>query len=400
MSAKSQLLVYGNCQAGWLARFLSGLPAVAERFAVHYLSDYLSSPADHPTNQPGFLRQCEVVVWQTAATRGDPEFLAAVPPTARQIRFPTLWLKMLWPTYVVDPRNQPEPDHPWGRYPYGDRLVLRLLEEGVPATDIAQRYRETDLNTIVNLDRFAKMAFAELRHNDRQSDVAVTPAIESNLATGKLFGTVNHPTYRILRVIGDGVARQLLDDQVELPPAPANANDVLGHEEVPLHPQVISHFGLTWARPDLRWRYRSRFLNLDDYLRAYAAWEPIAIAEPPQLWLERARQEADLGHVTEAERILLDAVARFPELPPFLHFLGLLRLRRGAWVEAEQVFRFGLQRHPQHAAYHHQLGVTLASQGLLAPAAEALRTALRLDPKLRDAGTLLARLQAQLRRAA
>jgi uncharacterized protein HemY len=169
---------------------------------------------------------------------------------------------------------------------------------------------------------------------------------------------------------------------------------------VPLHPQIIAHLCLSWARPDLRWRYRSRFLNLDDYLRAYAAWEPIAITEPPQLWLERARQEADLGHTNEAERILLEAATRFPESPPFLHFLGLLRLRRGAWVEAEQVFRFGLQRHPHHAPYHHQLGVSLASQGFLAPAADAVRTALRLEPKLKDASALLARLQGQLRRAA
>ncbi len=397
---KQRLLVYGNCQAGWLTRFLGALPEVAARYELTYLTDYEHIPADHPTQAPGFFEGVEVCVWQTAATRGNPAFLDAIPATARQIRFPTLWLKMLWPTYVVDPRNQPEPNHPWGRYPYGDRIVVRLLEQGVAPTDIPARYRETDLNQIVNLERFGRMCLAELRHNDRQSDVAITPLIERDLASHKLFGTVNHPTFRTLHAIGTGVAQHLLDGAVELPAAPANANDVLGAEEVPLHPQIIAHYGLQWTTPARRWRYRSRLLDLDTYVHAYAAWEDIAIAEPPQLWLERARQEADLGQIAEAERILLEAVAKFPELPPFLHYLGLLRLRRNAPVEAEQVFRFALQRFPQHAPFHHQLGVALAGQGLLAPAIEALTQAQRLEPQNREVSALRNKLQVLARRAA
>ena len=400
MSAKPRLLVYGNCQAGWLTRFLGGIPAVAERYELYYLTDYAVIADDHPTRAPGFFKTVDVCIWQTAATRHDPPFLAAIPATARQIRFPTLWLKMLWPTYVVDPRNHPEPDHPWGRYPYGDRLVLRLLDEGVAPADIPARYRETDLNTIVPLERFARMTLAELRHNDRQSDVAVTPAIEADLRDHKLFGTVNHPTYHMLRVIGDGVLAQLTHGEVAAPAAPANAKEVMGAEEVPLHPQIIEHFGLRWTTPQHRWRYRSKFLDLDAYLHSYAAWEPIAIAEPPQLWLERARQADGEQDHAEAERILLEAIARFPTLTPFLQYLGVLRLRRSAYEEAEQVFRYGLQSHPNHAPFHHQLGVALAQQGLPVPAIASLRSALALDPGLKEAAMLMARLQAQFRRVA
>jgi hypothetical protein len=153
-----RMLVYGNCQAGWLAQSLQRNAEIAARYEIIYLSDYAVIPADHPIHQLGFLSTCTDAVWQTASGCKRPEFLSGLRADCRQIRFPTLWLKLLWPTYAVDPRNVPEKDFPWGRYPYGDRLVMKLLQEGVSLDDLPKRYVETDLNRIVNVDRFTEMS--------------------------------------------------------------------------------------------------------------------------------------------------------------------------------------------------------------------------------------------------
>lgn len=384
---RRRMLVYGNCQAGWLAQAMSQNGEIRGRYEIIYLSDYAEIPADHPIHQPDFLSTCTDAVWQTASGCKPPAFLAGLRTDCRQIRFPTLWLKLLWPTYAVDPRNVPEKDFPWGRYPYGDRLVMKLLQEGVSLDDLPKRYVDTDLNRIVNLDRFAEMSLAELRFNDQQSDVAITPFIESTFRRRKLFGTVNHPTFLILNRIYRGVVGALMGtaalDQADVPPA--DAAEVLGSEETPLHPQIIAHFKLTWATPGMRWRYRSAFLTLAEYLRAYAAFTPIPLGSPPQLWLARAQQAFGQNDFPEAQRLLLEATTQFPDLAHFLQYLGVLLVRQGNFLEAEKVIRYAISKHPRVAALHCDLGVVMMRRNFPDEAARMFEEALRLEPKHKEA---------------
>ncbi len=396
-----RVLVYGNCQGGWLAQQLRVQPAVAERFEIVYLSDYLERPAGHPINEPDFLSTCSVVIWQTASTSKPPWFLGSVPAGCRQIRYPTLWLKLLWPTYAVDPRNQPEPNFPWGRYPYGDRLVMKLLEEGVSVADLPKRYVDTDLNQIVNLDRFTEMALGELRFNDQQSDIAITPFIEATFRQQKLFGTVNHPTFLILHRIYAAVAAALLEQaEPDDPPRPANAADVLGEEETPLHPQIISHFRLAWTDPNMRWRYHSALLSLGEYLQAYGSFTPIPLGNPPQLWLARAQQAAERNDLAEAQRILLAAAREFPSVVEFLHYLGVLLARRGQVIQAEKVLRCAIAQHPRVATLYCELGSVLLRRNAPDEAVRRFHEALRIDPQHPDARRILALMASPRRNAA
>ncbi|HRE04430.1 MAG TPA: WcbI family polysaccharide biosynthesis putative acetyltransferase [Opitutaceae bacterium] len=391
-ASKKRLLVYGNCQGGWLSGALAKQPDVAAEYEVVYLSDYGGGPPpEHPVHQPGFFGTVSGVIWQTAAACRPPAFLSALSAGCRQIRYPTLWLKFLWPTYVVDPRNQPEKEFPWGRYPYGDRLVLRLLEAGVPLADLAKRYVETDLNTVVNLDRFREMTLAELKFNDQQSDIPIVPYIESQVRERKLFGTVNHPTYLMLRLIYQGVLRALLPGKgPSSSELPASSTALLGTVETPLHPQIISHFKLAWARPGMRWLYHSRFFTLEEYIESYGGFAPLSPDGSPQLWLARTQQAVAHGNFEEAELLLLEAAAQYPKAAPFLHFLGSVKMRQGKLVEAEQVFRYALSRHAPSAGLLCDLGIVMFRQGIPAEAGRLFQEALRLDPAHADARNNLA----------
>lgn len=382
VAEKRRVLIYGNCQGGWLAGALIQKPEIAAQFDITYLSDFHGGPPpDHPIHQPDFLATLSVVIWQTASACKPPKFLEGLPATCRQIRYPTLWLKMLWPMYVVDPRNQPEKEFPWGRYPYGDRLVLKLLEQNVPVGELPKRYVETDLNKIVNLDRFSTMSLAELRFNDQQSDVAITPFIEANFRQRKLFGTVNHPTYLILNRIYYAVESMLLDRRsLENPPMPANQVALLGAQETPLHPQIIEHFKLEWAQPGMKWLYHSQFLTLDEYLPAYAAFTAIPLGNTPQLWLARAQQSIARKNFEESEILLLEGAAQFPIVVEFLQYLGMLKAQQSKLNEAEKVLRYALTLHPQSASLHSELGMVMCRQEIPAEAVRLFKEALRIDP--------------------
>jgi len=385
-TAKQRIFFFGNCQGGWLAGALSQNPAIAERFEIIYLSDYVERPADHPIHQPGFLSTCSYAIWQTAYGCQPPDFVGGLPASCRQIRYPTLWLKLLWPTYAVDPRNKPEPGLPWGRFPNGDRLAMKLLEAGVSLEDLPKRYIDFDLNQLVNLERFSEMSLAELRYNDQQSDIAIAPFIESTFRRRKLFGTVNHPTYLVLNRLYHGLVAALLDTPVPAePPPPENAADIVGAEETPLHPQIMDHFRLEWAWPDMKWHFRSAFLNLTEYIRAYAAFEPIPFGDSPNLWLARAQQAIDRKDLGDARRLLLEGASKYPDMVQFLQYLGLLLLQHGELLEAEKVYRYAISRHPDVAALHSKLGVVLLRRQFRPQALLSFEEALRIDPQHREA---------------
>ncbi|MBI5381347.1 MAG: tetratricopeptide repeat protein [Opitutae bacterium] len=397
MSAKKRVLLYANCQGVWLADKLRKLESIAPQFDIIYLANFGETPANHPIRRPDFLASCDCLIWQTAAGCQPPELVRAVPAQCRQIRFPTLCLKHLWPLHMNDPRNKPEPGFPYGPYPYGDRLVLRLLDEGVAPADIPKRYIETDLNSIVNLDRFAEMSLAELRFNDQQSDIAITPFIERTMRWRKLFGTVNHPTllplYFLLRSLIDVLLERPASDAALEPP---DGSVVFGGTEVPLHPQIISHFRLAWAAPDLRWRHNSAFFTLEEYLQAYAAFTPIPCVDTPELWLAQARQAMQRKQPDEAARLLLEGANKFPSNADFLLMLGVLHASRGNLQEAERVLRYALSRHSPNAALCHELGVVLWKRRFPDAASAMFNEALRLDPAHSAARQHLAALQQAL----
>ena len=382
---KEQILVYGNCQAHWLAEKLRAVAQLTHSFDITYLPSFGTVPTDHVSNEPGFFKRCRRVLLQTAAGAKLPEFTAALNKDCRQCRFPTLWLKLLWPLHASDPRSVPESGHPYGRYPYGDRLAMKLLNEGVAPDDLPRRYLDTELASLVNLDRFAEISFRELHYNDRNSDIALTPYIEKNFRTIKLFGTVNHPSFAILREI---LARALDFLEVEIQADSSlmeGVSDILGSEEIPVHPQVVRHFSLQWVSPNQRWRYRSAMLGLEDYLLAYARFTPIPMGIPPELYLIRAREVSMANDFPAAERLLLEASEVFPSTHVFLLYLARLHLREKRWLEAEKILRFALSRHPQIAELHSGLGTVMLGRGFRQEAAKYFGHALALDPANQEA---------------
>lgn len=396
---KPRVLLYGNCQGWWYAHLLKLQPEVTERFDVVYLANFGTWPMDHPIHDPGFVASCSVVIWQTAAGCKSPEFLNAVSTHCRQIRFPTLSLKILWPFHAKDPRNCPQEGFPYGPYSYGDRLLMRLMDQGIPAEDLPRRYVDTDISTIVDLERYAELAFAEMRINDRSSDIAVTPLIEETFRERRLFHTINHAAFPLLDAVYKQLESSLLErgirDEVNLPP---NAQDYFGDEQIPIHPQVIAHFRIKWATPSTKWRYHSSLLSMDEYILAYAALKPIPMGNPPELWLERARQCAAQGDLEEAKRILLGASATFPGLHHFLQFLAMLLVRAMRLNEAEQVLRYAISQHSKVAGLHYDLGSLMLRSNFVDEAARCFKEVLKIDPDHKGAAMSLLQTGAARRR--
>jgi hypothetical protein len=255
------VLVYGNCQAGVYADLLTKM--IGSDWNVVYLRNF-----DHPTEQqmsitPEVLESCTLVLEQVEAGQSMPELIRrGVRATTLHVRFPPLDLNLLWPFNFNDPRNVSEPpEFPFGRFPYGDRIVVELLREGLTGEPLWTEYQSRSVAKLPDLRRLKMHEERRLTVRDERSDVKIASIIMSELTRKKLFWTINHPTGWLLgRVFGEILALaepqwSLGGDVREKADQVFNGFEPFGHQDVPIHPEVARQLDLQWWSPDYAYRY-------------------------------------------------------------------------------------------------------------------------------------------------
>jgi hypothetical protein len=188
----------------------------------------------------------------------------------------------LWPLERKDPRSKPEKgrffflnQYPYGRYPYGDRLVIRLLKKGLTPAEIFKRYFSRDINSLVNLDELYKKNVMDGKELDVRCDLPIYRYVERNFKKERLFWTPNHPCPALIikqanQIIETLGMKRLPDSFV----SQFNKKPPLGAYQLPIHPQVIRHFNLSWADNNLRYRhYNLGCFTFAEYLKRYIEYK-------------------------------------------------------------------------------------------------------------------------------
>lgn len=273
------LIVYGNCQSHVVACAFLKVPDIAERFRVLFVPSY-DLPGAEPTRiDPEAVAGCAVFLEQKGLWKGFPR-ADLLPADAVRLSFPTLVLNQLWPLQGKDPRNTGDAAFPFGRYPYGDRLINRLLEQGLSGQALLDAYMATDLSGIVDLGRFADIEEARIRKIDARCDLPLGGHVLDRFRQRRLFWSYNHPSGDLLRDLAALLAEEL-SRRCGLPTGTAAevAGTFAGWEpnaelKVAVHPQVADFFGLEWTCAGIRYSHYGRDgLGYHDYMRHLAFFD-------------------------------------------------------------------------------------------------------------------------------
>lgn len=266
---KPAILVYGNCQAHALQKALIDQSLIRSSYDILYLPSFV-----HPITGPYSLDATDadriVVVIEQRGLWARFDYCGM--DRIKRISFPTAALSMLWPLHVKDRRNGVDEEYPFGRYPYGDRFVSKVLAEGLSGTDALQRYEELDLEKFVNLKRFSEIEMQRIQDLDKECDIRLGAWVLENFKDQPLFWSYNHPRAVVLVYLAQQVIGLLTDhfswDRKDL-------QDVVSLDEwavvaalrVPIHPQVRDYFQLTWSgERETYAHYCHHDLSAQDYL--------------------------------------------------------------------------------------------------------------------------------------
>jgi hypothetical protein len=277
---KRTLLLYGNCQAEAISVVLDADPAAREHFHIVYLRSF-----KHPSEGWGELPPQDVAACSILLEQHDPRafpYRTLLPTDCVTIKFPAIDFNVLWPFNCPNPYDRTDPDvFPYGRFPYGDRVVINLVDEGLDPDVVLETYLTTSQGHMPDLDRLMELEAARLRARDVHCDVKMSAYVLENFRKNRLFWTADHTTSEPLRELLERLAALAAQERPQLTEFDIESTikyrfspeGPLGVVSVPVHPRIAEHFGLEWYDPDERHQaYGNARYSYQEYFASMIRW--------------------------------------------------------------------------------------------------------------------------------
>lgn len=266
---KKNIVIYGNCQAEIVARFLRRLPDISGRYDVFY--HFVSIKENEFAAWEEQINSAEIVLAQDVVNWSGYPF-RHIAEGKRLVRFPFVRFAALWPFDAtqglpdeVAIAARPSLPHELV-FDYQDSLLAKLRNEIADVDERFLAYRTLSFGKTINLRRFLEAEIARLAAADKKYNANIGQFIVDNFRQKRLFHTITHPSVELLAKLAASTCKA-----ADLPSefdSEGVADDAAAYQ-VPMHPRVISDLGIEWANDETRYNFKRRTLTFESYYRAY-----------------------------------------------------------------------------------------------------------------------------------
>ncbi|MBF0154797.1 MAG: hypothetical protein HQL64_13735 [Magnetococcales bacterium] len=250
---KPTCIIHGNCHAIHIYDMLRKFKGLTQEYTLcAFRRGENTFHCAEPLSDAEALANCAIFLRQKTFWDDPFPHEELLPPSCRVISYPMLSGELLWPFFMGHPLPLPYGVESNRRRFHCDRLLHRLQKQHPSPREALQAYLTTDIHTLVDLDRGCEAYFDKIRTLDRECDVAVADLIEARFRHRHLFFDTSHPTEHFLFEIAclalqaAGLSFAFRSDD---PPT----TDL--SITVPIHPQVIDHYGLTFVNHSARYGF-------------------------------------------------------------------------------------------------------------------------------------------------
>lgn len=201
-----------------------------------------------------------------------------MPDSCVVLSFPGPSTLSLWPLRGPDPRNVPEPPrYLAGRYRWTDRVAAALAGSDLPDDRLFDRYLQLSRETWPDLDAVFGADQEAWCESDASCDVPLGDFILKNFRDQLLFDTPHACSPSLLRHL----CHELLSASIRRGRFSSGAQDAMNglfvgfagwNEQLPIHPEVVRHFGLRSCTEGRRYRWGTNMVTFQDYIVNYIRW--------------------------------------------------------------------------------------------------------------------------------
>lgn len=270
-------MIYGNCQHTHLERLLLKTDVTK---AVEFLSVKDVYCKDKKFLDSSSLQSLDYFIYQHVSANFDPFFstdnlIKELKSSCTKICIPNFWCGCLWPSYIKNPVIRPNPKYSIstsGLFPYGDKEVIRLLQDGYSKKEIIDILSDPEFYSLDYLELNLEQNLQVLRDRETEFDVTFRCAdyIQRYFKTHLICYSINHPTKHYF----DWLAKKIYKHIVlsDLGQYETFSPFERGHIHVPLYPSVISKFKIPYysADPSVeQYRFYNEKVSFKTYLSKY-----------------------------------------------------------------------------------------------------------------------------------
>lgn len=276
------VLVYGNCQAPAVAAGLAMLDDLDEDFRFVCALNH-ALPGQGVAYIPDALLQNVVLMVQQPEERTDFPILAALRQRLSTgipvVTFPSLFMPCQWPFDCVDPRAQPEPEHPWGRFPNGDMIGLEVANAGISGPLAVAAYLDLSTRKLPDMRVRLQRDLDRMRGYDANCDVKLADFVETSYRNEHLFWTNGHINGNGVHALVERVAQAVRPylggsaQRARICLEPLKEHGGLGGNQLPIHPLVAEALGLEFWLPDMTYRWHTQHWTFFEYIQRYIEYD-------------------------------------------------------------------------------------------------------------------------------
>jgi len=248
-----RVVYVGNCQVGAMWQvYERTLPRDLAGNAV-FIESYNAATAESRR----LIAEADRLVWQV--TEFDQEIGSLESPAPR-VLVPLVICPFLWPfAGKPHPRNTAVDWLPGGPYPgeFGDQFLNQLVERGIDPDNAAAEYLAFDVAQARHVGRIAEITLAQQRRRDAAcGDYDVAGLIERQLPYEPLFRSRGHLNPSILRHMAQVLYCQMGGSSGFMQHlATTRYDNLVPKSEIPIHPSIATHFGLSYVHPGRRYQF-------------------------------------------------------------------------------------------------------------------------------------------------
>ncbi len=272
------VLVYGNCQAPFLAQMLATLDDLNDDYRFVFAPNHIFPGAEKATELPDHLfEDVALVLWQLEEYTNNPAAAAVrsrVPTKCPVITYPSFVMTSLWPFECPEPRVALDPAFPWGRYPLGDMIGLQIRNMGLTGPLAVAAYLDLSCRKMPDLRNRLQRDIDRMQRYDTQCDVQIADFVEANFRNQHLFWTSGHMSQTAVFELARRVAK--------VARTTVGGNDAgletcfidpsfrgMGDLQLPIHPMVADALELSFWQSEKTYHWYSQNWTYFDYFERY-----------------------------------------------------------------------------------------------------------------------------------
>lgn len=194
---RKKAVIFGNCQTVFIKEYLRNSKDFNSQYIIYdtsFIFDFPPSGLDEK-----LLLTCDLFIYHEVGPSfglklSTDYILSKLSEKCERVIIPNAHFTGYHPQHIYGQENKKETKYPYGRFPYGDQNINRLVNKK-SSEEIVKILCDENYYTYQQVKQNVENSLEELSKREKGLNIRISNYIEEKYKNNYLFYTVNHPSW-------------------------------------------------------------------------------------------------------------------------------------------------------------------------------------------------------------